>query len=671
MVQLALLASTGVLVPPAAAQDIEAKRAVVLDFGNLATASPLAGDEAAAALSLALVQRRYEVTPRSDVQARLKALGVRAPFEPDEIKLIKTDLDIRDLYSGSVINVDEKIGAKSTVEVLLRVEVYDGDTGDLVNGAYGKGFEILNSGNAADREAGRASAIERAIAQALTRIDARTLIHAAVMSYAPPNRVLINKGRKQGVVEGMEFNVFRTKADPENPNRSLTVKVGRIRVVEASNDDATASVVEQTQGINTHDELREVFRLPSISASQAQSGNLPDLNSRPARGGSGNASWLAPVAGVAAGILLLGLGVVMAGNSTNDAPSAQSTGAYLRQTAPGQNPSVEVAWGDRNYAPPKRFIGGYLVYRGISQAFSALTGEAVGAVPGASQRKWADDPTWVDVTTTIPLRYERITDTDVQVVETSLDVRIVHQSPQPGQTYYYKVRRLGPPMAATAPTVFARSAGSRGSSLSAKLDRRSAQARAAAAGKVLRSGGNVRITRNGLPLITHRQVTSIDPGANYDTTLDPATDNDIALDTDMGLSDATVAMGPVTYLVPPGLLAPANNNMAQSVDDVGFSWQGVLGATQYVVQMATDADFSSIAFSSASIATTSSGQLSFRYNSTAAGYQELSPNTQYFWRVGAKSTFGGQRAPEPDGYIFSQVYTFQTADQPPVNPRRR
>ena len=116
VVQLALLASTGVLVPPAAAQDIEAKRAVVLDFGNLATASPLAGDEAAAALSLALVQRRYEVTPRSDVQARLKALGVRAPFEPDEIKLIKTDLDIRDLYSGSVINVDEKIGAKSTVD---------------------------------------------------------------------------------------------------------------------------------------------------------------------------------------------------------------------------------------------------------------------------------------------------------------------------------------------------------------------------------------------------------------------------------------------------------------------------------------------------------------------------------------------------------------------------
>ncbi|HAZ63304.1 MAG TPA: hypothetical protein DCZ72_06810, partial [Armatimonadetes bacterium] len=231
LVQVALLAGMVAVAPaPAQAQETTAKLAVVLDFGNLATASPLAGDEAASALTLALVQRGFEVTPRAEVQDRLRQIGVRAPFEPDEVRLIRDDLDIRDIYSGAVVAVNEAIGAQSSVEVLLRLEAYDGETGDLINGAYGRGFEILASGDIADREAGRASAIERAINQALTTMDARQTMSAAVLSYSPPNRVLMNKGAKQGVSEGMEFNVFRTIADPENPNRTQTVKIGRVVV---------------------------------------------------------------------------------------------------------------------------------------------------------------------------------------------------------------------------------------------------------------------------------------------------------------------------------------------------------------------------------------------------------------------------------------------------------
>ncbi|HAZ63305.1 MAG TPA: hypothetical protein DCZ72_06815 [Armatimonadetes bacterium] len=444
-------------------------------------------------------------------------------------------------------------------------------------------------------------------------------------------------------------------------------------VTSVSADDATARPIESTnQGINTRDELREIFRLPDITPAQAAAGKVP-APSQPARAGKAGSApsrpWLAPTIGAVVGALGVAALVMIAGNSTSDAPKVTASNAYLRQSAPGANPSIEVGWGDRNYAPPKRYIGGYIVYRGVSNAFSALQHEAVGAVPGSNQRRFTDDPTWNDVNAQIPLRYERIDTDDITVVNQIMDVRIIHESPQPGRTYYYKVRRIGPPAPATAPTVFARGRVD-GTSGAMDLGSRAARMRAQSRGQLLTSGGNIRITNLMPAQVIHRQVTSIPPDAGYDATLNPANDNDIPQDADIGLSDASGAIGPVTYLVPPDLQAPANNNQAQRVDDVAFSWQGVLGATEYVVQVAGDANFSSIVFSSAPIASTSSGVLSYRYNAATAGYRQLAPNSQYFWRVGVKSTFGGQRAPEPNGYVFSNVYTFQTADQPPTPPRQ-
>ncbi len=122
-------------------------------------------------------------------------------------------------------------------------------------------------------------------------------------------------------------------------------------------------------------------------------------------------------------------------------------------------------------------------------------------------------------------------------------------------------------------------------------------------------------------------------------------------------------------MVPPDLRSPADNNQAQRVDEVGFEWQGVLGATEYVLQVSTNINFSPVVFQSQTIQTTSSSVLSFNYNNGQAGFLQLAPNTTYFWRVGARSTFRNQPTPQPDGYVFSRVFTFGTADQPPAAPR--
>ncbi|NUQ00935.1 MAG: DNA cytosine methyltransferase [Armatimonadetes bacterium] len=121
-------------------------------------------------------------------------------------------------------------------------------------------------------------------------------------------------------------------------------------------------------------------------------------------------------------------------------------------------------------------------------------------------------------------------------------------------------------------------------------------------------------------------------------------------------------------IVPPDLRAPSDNNQAQRVNDVTFEFQGVLGATEYVVQISRNVNFSPLVFQSASIQTTASTVLSFRYNNAQAGFSSLASNTTYFWRVGARSTFRNQPAPRPDGYVFSRVFTFTTADQPPAAP---
>ena len=53
------------------------------------------------------------------------------------------------------------------------------------------------------------------------------------------------------------------------------------------------------------------------------------------------------------------------------APAVSQANAYLSQSGDGNNPSIVFRWGDRGYAPPAAYIGGYIVYRGNTPGVSA------------------------------------------------------------------------------------------------------------------------------------------------------------------------------------------------------------------------------------------------------------------------------------------------------------
>lgn len=659
----------------AEAQEQEARTAVVLDFGDQ-TNNALLGRAAAAALALALTEQLTIVRSRAEVVEAVTRLGVRAPYEPDEVRGLASELDAKEVYSGQVLKLEEGDGNPPWTKVLLQVEVYDGATGDLINGAIAEGYEQGTGVGREDRDNLRAQAVERAASSALTAIANRSLVRGAVLQFNPAGRrVLLNVGSRHGVKEGMLFDIFRPAVRPDAPSETVLNKVGRVRVVSVSADDSEANIVNADQGIQSNDILREVFVLPS--AEVRADGTVIGTTQVKRGGGGGVGKMLAPILGGVAGVGLLLLLLSMNENTNTDSPRVDTAGgAFLRQSTPGANPSVIVNWGDRDFSPPPNFIGGYVVYRGQSDSFAAVESEAIGVTPGAAQRNFADDPSWALVQTTVPVRFTVQNGDQVDEVTEELAMEIVHTSPQPGQTYFYKVRRIGPPSVITPPTLIDTSGsgtgggGGLGSFGRSRAAAERTRARAIAEGRLITGNGAIRITRApGSRVVHHRQVTAIPPDPGYDTTLDPRDDNDLDLDADIGLSNATPAVGPVTYLVPPDLRAPSDNNQAQRVDDIAFEWQGVLGATEYVLQLATNINFSPVVFQSQTIQTTSSSVLSFNYNSSQAGFVTLNPNTTYFWRVGTRSTFRSQPAPQPDGYVFSRVFTFGTADQPPAAPR--
>ncbi len=690
----------GVAPRPAAAQEQEARSAVVLDFESTAAGAALLGRTASAAMALKMTERLYVVRSRAEVNDAVGRLGLRQPYEADELRALAKELDAKQIVTGKVVSLQESAGPPAWAKVLLRIEVYDGATGDMVNGALVEGFAQGAAGGREDRDTLRNGAVERAVAKGLIQIESRTLLTAAVLQQQPGrNLVLINKGSRLGVVSGMLFDLYRVIVDPANPASTKQVKVGRVKVSEVSADDAMAQVLEAPQGIQSNDLLRQVFTLPEVAAGGDSRQATPGLSAPPASGKGGKGGFsgiLMGVLGTVAGVGLLALLLSMQRNTNTDSPKVYTANAFLRQATPGSNPSVIFQWSDSDFTPARTAIGGYIIYRGQSDSFAAATADATGVVAGASQRSFSDDPIWRQINQTLNVRYTTQGSSSgssgtsgtstATTVDESIDIVIDHESPQPGVSYFYKVRRVGPAAVTAPPTLITAGNGTSGTSgtsgglgggtstglgrsRAANARARSAWLRARGRGLILTEGGHVlsvRRTRtvNGVK----RQVTSIPADASYPTGASPQTDNDIPVTGDVGLSDASAAAGPVTYMVPPGLRSPANNNQAQLVDDVTFEYQGVLGATEYVLQLSTNVNFSPVIFQSQAIQDTSATVRSFRYNSSQAGFVKLAANTSYFWRVGAKSTYRSQPAPQPDGYVFSSIYTFTTADQPPSSP---
>jgi hypothetical protein len=106
----------------------------------------------------------------------------------------------------------------------------------------------------------------------------------------------------------------------------------------------------------------------------------------------------------------------------------------------------------------------------------------------------------------------------------------------------------------------------------------------------------------------------------------------------------------------------------QNPEQIEFLWEATSGATEYVVEIhARDPLLGGIPLFRSQPLTQPSGQgrITYLYYVRQPGFIALQPDTDYYWRVGARNNHPSEVRPQPLGYVFTAHFPFHTASAPP------
>jgi len=139
-----------------------------------------------------------------------------------------------------------------------------------------------------------------------------------------------------------------------------------------------------------------------------------------------------------------------------------------------------------------------------------------------------------------------------------------------------------------------------------------------------------------------------------------------------GLSEASNHFGPVTYFLPPQLSSPSHGAPNQDVANVRFTWQVTTGADMYRVELfgPTDPNGRGNLYWQSGEIRVAGGAATMSASFTAADPADgLTPDTPYYWRVGAWASGDATKPHNRDlnkvGYLYSQMWEFRTVVGPP------
>lgn len=590
---------------PAQAQ-VRVKPVAVLDFENRSGyGGALLGQTAAAAVALELPPYGYDVEDQREVMTEIAALRLYPPYDPRDLQTLGRNLDVNEIFEGRVLTVETRETRPMRARVVLSVRVYDVETAELVNGSVAEGVaEPRDYTGSLDVLLNQA--LERAAKQAVQEIHANQPIRGAVLMVDELRQeVLINIGRLNGISVGDELVVLRNIFDREKNVLLPNQRIGRLKVIKASQSDSECAIQEQVLGVKTNDKVMKVFKMPSEPLA---AGGFRALRRKPTTLGKRLTSFILPVAS----LLLVG---TIANKRGTKAPGIGE--AFLYQERPGQDPVIRITW-KRDWTPHITRIFGWCIYRANFANFPTVPGNNPPSGPGLIEVLDDHNATSYDDTNQDYVRQDvtiTVTYLDEAGDEETSDYTATYNHPAvvPGETYYYKVRRINPPT--TFPTVV----GGTGS----------------------------------------RQVTWVDPTED---------------DADGVRSDPSRPIGPVTYIQPP-VLDPLGSG-DQSPTSIEFSWDAAPGATEYVLEIhARDPLLGGAPLFRSQPITRSSGQgkISYRYDIKQPGFVALQPDTDYYWRVGARNGHPREVRPRSpmansNGYIFTEGLRFHTASEPPWPP---
>jgi len=210
----------------------------VIDFDNH---SGYGGNEVGRQASDALVvelgkSNHYDVTPRDDIDSGMTTLGQSYPLDTIGLQKLGRQIGVDGMVTGEVASVQfSNSPRRATATVVVRV--VDTVTGELINGALVQGTSTPRPISSHDDDSLVNQAIDNAAFLAVRQIQAFTLPKATVLNNEDEVSILLNKGSRDGLYEGLNMIVLRNGSE-----------VGRIRVTNVSADQSDAVVTRRLYG---------------------------------------------------------------------------------------------------------------------------------------------------------------------------------------------------------------------------------------------------------------------------------------------------------------------------------------------------------------------------------------------------------------------------------------
>ena len=245
---------TALAAPAVFAQaDLGTEYVVVIDFANNSkygdsVVSRLATDAVVVELNNT---NRFSVATRQQVRDGMNALDLNLPLDLAGVMRLGEHLAANAVIVGEVrqLRITDK-PRQAQVELVIRS--LDASSGEPMNGAVALGRSTPRETFTGDDDILVTEAINNAAFIAVRKMMDYIIPEVTVLNAVGDDRVLLNKGAQDGISTGMEMIVSRRGE-----------VIGKIRVVEVSNNDAMAQVVSANRGVKPEDRARAVFRMPT------------------------------------------------------------------------------------------------------------------------------------------------------------------------------------------------------------------------------------------------------------------------------------------------------------------------------------------------------------------------------------------------------------------------
>ena len=246
---------------PASAQLMPQYQVGVVEFVN---ESGVQGDLLARLATDAVVVEmnktdRFDIgnNTRTRIKTEMDALDLHAPLDKVGMIRLGEALSADAMLQGKITSVQlAGSGVTRRASVTLVLQMYDQASGEIVNGAVQTGYSSARVGYTPDDDALIVEAINNAAFLGVKTMVDYVIPEATVQNSVGGNQVMLNKGSREGMKQGMQMIVIRGKEI-----------IGYLAVQAVSPTDCTAKVTKSMRGIQPQDKARAIFDMPAIGGS--------------------------------------------------------------------------------------------------------------------------------------------------------------------------------------------------------------------------------------------------------------------------------------------------------------------------------------------------------------------------------------------------------------------